>query len=206
MSEQAGTFIAFEGGDSAGKSTQVRQLAATLEAVGREVVITRQPGGTALGSALRDLVLHGQAVTPRAEALIFAADKAQHVQEVILPSLARGAVVITDRYTDSSVAYQGAGRSLGAQEVADLQAWAVGGLTPDLTVLIDVDPAEGRRRRGGSHDRMESEDDTFHHAVRQHFLTMAQAAPQRYLVVDGCAAARDIARQVRTRLTADGVL
>ena len=206
MSARTGTFIAFEGGDSAGKSTQVRLLADALEADGREVVITRQPGGTALGSALRDLVLHGQAITPRAEALIFAADKAQHVQELILPSLDRGVVVITDRYTDSSVAYQGAGRSLGAPEVADLQGWAVDGLTPDLTVLIDVDPAEGRLRRGGSHDRMESEDDTFHHAVRQHFLAMAEAAPQRYLVVDGSLPAGDIARQVRARLTADGML
>ena len=131
----SGYFIAFEGGDGAGKSTQVRHLVAALEAAGREVVVTRQPGGTALGAALRDLVLHGEAITPRAEALVFAADKAQHVAEVVLPSLARGAVVVTDRYVDSSVAYQGAGRSLGVDEVAQLQGWAVGGLTPDLTVV-----------------------------------------------------------------------
>lgn len=202
----SGYFIAFEGGDGAGKSTQVRRVAEALEAAGREVVLTRQPGGTGLGAALRDLVLHGEAITPRAEALVFAADKAQHVAEVILPSLARAAVVITDRYTDSSVAYQGAGRSLGAQEVADLQGWAVGGLTPDLTVLVDVDPAEGRRRRGGSHDRMESEADAFHAAVRAHFLAMAEAAPQRYLVVDGSASVDEIADQIRARLVQDGLL
>ena len=113
MSAPDGTFIAFEGGDGAGKSTQVTRLAASLEEVGREVVLTRQPGGTALVAALRDLVLHGEAITPRAEALVFAADKAQHVEEVVLPSLERGAVVISDRYTDSSIAYQGAGRDLG---------------------------------------------------------------------------------------------
>lgn len=201
-----GYFIAFEGGDGAGKSTQVRHLVEALEAAGREVVVTRQPGGTALGAALRDLVLHGEAITPRAEALVFAADKAQHVEEVILPSLARGAVVVTDRYTDSSVAYQGAGRSLGAQEVADLQSWAVGGLTPDLTVLVDVDPATGRRRRGGTHDRMESEADAFHTAAREHFLAMAEAAPERYLVVDGAAHALAVADRVRSRLQREGVL
>lgn len=202
----SGYFIAFEGGDGAGKSTQVRCIAAALEEAGREVVLTRQPGGTDLGSALRDLVLHGQAVSARAEALIFAADKAQHVEELVLPSLARGAVVITDRYTDSSVAYQGAGRSLGAQEVADLQSWAVDGLTPDLTVLVDIDPAEGRRRRGGTHDRMESEADAFHAAVREHFLAMAKGAPDRYLVVDGTAPVDEIADQIRARLAQEGVL
>lgn len=202
----SGYFIAFEGGDGAGKSTQVRRIAAALEEAGREVVLTRQPGGTDLGSALRDLVLHGQAVSARAEALIFAADKAQHVEELVLPSLARGAVVITDRYTDSSVAYQGAGRSLGAQEVADLQSWAVGGLTPDLTVLVDIDPAEGRRRRGGTHDRMESEADAFHAAVREHFLAMAKGAPDRYLVVDGTAPVDEVADQIRARLAQEGGL
>ncbi|KRE35086.1 thymidylate kinase [Janibacter sp. Soil728] len=202
----SGYFIAFEGGDGAGKSTQVRHLVAALEEAGREAVVTRQPGGTTLGLALRDLVLHGQAVSPRAEALIFAADKAQHVQEVVLPALARGAVVVTDRYTDSSVAYQGAGRSLGAQEVADLQGWAVGGLTPHLTVLVDVDPAEGRRRRGGTHDRMESEADAFHTAVREHFLAMAKGDPARYLVVDGTTPPQEIAEQVRQRLVHEGLL
>lgn len=204
MSAREGTFIAFEGGDGAGKSTQVARLAAALEAAGREVLLTRQPGGTALGSSLRDLVLHGSAITPRAEALIFAADKAQHVEEVVLPSLARGAVVITDRYTDSSIAYQGAGRDLGPAEVARVQDWAVAGLVPHLTVLVDIDPGEGRRRRGAVHDRMESEADAFHAAVRGHFLALAEAAPERYLVVDGAADPEEIARVVWARVREDG--
>ncbi|HIZ99088.1 MAG TPA: dTMP kinase [Candidatus Janibacter merdipullorum] len=205
MSSREGTFIAFEGGDGAGKSTQVVRLAAALEEAGREVVLTRQPGGTALGAAVRELVLHGAAITPRAEALLFAADKAQHVEEVVLPSLERGAVVITDRYTDSSIAYQGAGRDLGAAEVAELQDWAVGGLAPDLTVLVDIDPGEGRRRRGAEHDRMESEADAFHDRVRGHFRALAEEAPHRYLVVDGSAAPEEIARLVWERVREAGL-
>ena len=200
-----GTFIAFEGGDGAGKSTQVTRAAAAFEAAGCEVVVTRQPGGTPLGGALRDLVLHGEAITPRAEALVFAADKAQHVEEVIRPALARGAVVITDRYTDSSVAYQGAGRDLGSAEIARLQDWAVDGLVPHLTVLVDIDPDEGRRRRGSLHDRMESEADAFHAAVRGHFLALAGGAAHRYLVVDGLADPDEIARLVWDRVTEDGL-
>ena len=205
MSAREGTFIAFEGGDGAGKSTQVRRLATALEEAGRTVVLTRQPGGTALGATLRDLVLHGEEMSPRAEALLFAADKAQHVQELILPSLAEGSVVITDRYVDSSIAYQGAGRDLGADEVARLQDWAVGGLAPHLTVVVDIDPGEGRRRRGSEHDRMESEAEAFHAAVREHFLAMAQAAPERYLVVDGTDAPEEIARLVWRRVLEDGL-
>ena len=205
MSAREGTFIAFEGGDGAGKSTQVRRLATALEEAGRTVVLTRQPGGTALGATLRDLVLHGEEMSPRAEALLFAADKAQHVQEVILPSLAEGSVVITDRYVDSSIAYQGAGRDLGADEVARLQDWAVGGLAPHLTVVVDIDPGEGRRRRGSEHDRMESEAEAFHTAVREHFLAMAREAPERYLVVDGTDAPEQIARLVWRRVLEDGL-
>ncbi len=139
-----GLFIAFEGGDGAGKSTQVGLLAEALRAAGREVVTTRQPGGTALGSQLRDLVLHGSTMAARAEALIFAADKAQHVAEVVRPALERGEVVVTDRYTDSSVAYQGAGRELRHDEVHAVQMWAVGDLLPDLTVVVDVTAEQGR--------------------------------------------------------------
>ena len=201
-----GLFVAFEGGDGAGKSTQVELLAGRLRDQGREVVVTRQPGGTALGEQLRDLVLHGGHMSPRAEALIFAADKAQHVAEVIAPALARGAVVITDRYTDSSVAYQGAGRDLGHAEVHDLQMWAVGDLTPDVTVVVDITAEEGRRRRGEVHDRMESEDDGFHEAVRSHFLAMAQGSPERYLVVDGTAAPEQIHGAILDGLESRGVL
>lgn len=201
-----GLFLAFEGGDGAGKSTQVRLLAERLEAKGREVVVTRQPGGTALGRQLRDLVLHGSQMSARAEALIFAADKAQHVAEVISPALERGDVVITDRYTDSSVAYQGAGRELGHAEVHDLQMWAVGDLTPDLTIVVDVTVEEGRRRRGEVHDRMESEGDSFHEAVRSHFLAMAEGSPERYLVVDGTQTPEQIHAEILDGLRSRGVL
>ncbi|KGN40023.1 dTMP kinase [Knoellia aerolata] len=201
-----GLFIAFEGGDGAGKSTQVRLLADALGALGREVVVTRQPGGTPLGAAIRDLVLHGDHVSPRAEALLFAADKAHHVDQLIRPAMGRGAVVVTDRYTDSSVAYQGSGRDLGAVEVHDLQMWAVDSLVPDLTVIVDVPSEEGRRRRGEVHDRLESEGDTFHDTVRQHFLAMAQGAPERYLVVDGTASPEAIHEAVLGRLVASGLV
>lgn len=201
-----GVFIAFEGGDGAGKSTQVRLLAQALRERGREVLVTRQPGGTELGAAIRDLVLHGGHVSARAEALLFAADKAHHVDLVIRPALARGEVVVTDRYTDSSVAYQGAGRDLGAGEVHDLQMWAVGGLVPDLTVVVDVSPQEGRRRRGEVHDRLESETDAFHDAIRRHFLELAAAHPDRYLVVDGTEPPEGLHDAVMARLEATGVV
>lgn len=197
-----GVFIAFEGGDGAGKSTQVQRLAAWLREVGREVVVTRQPGGTDLGASIRELLLYGDHVSPRAEALLFAADKAHHVDTLIRPALERGAVVVTDRYLDSAVAYQGAGRELGVDEVADLQTWAVAGLHPDLTVVIDVTVAEGRRRRGHENDRMESEGDDFHEAIRQHFLAMAARHPDRYVVVAGDAPVEEVAARVRARVAA----
>jgi dTMP kinase len=201
-----GLFIAFEGGDGAGKSTQVALLREALEAVGRTVTVTRQPGGTTLGREIRDLVLHGDHVAPRAEALLFAADKAHHVDQLIKPALDRGEVVLTDRYTDSSVAYQGAGRDLGAQEIHDLNMWAVDDLVPDLTVVVDVSAAEGRRRRGDVHDRLEAEEDTFHDAIRAHYLAMAQGNPQRYVVVDGTLPPDEIHAQVLERLRAMGVM
>ncbi|NLJ54837.1 MAG: dTMP kinase [Intrasporangiaceae bacterium] len=195
-----GLFVAFEGGDGAGKSTQVDLLADRLGQEGYAPILTRQPGGTALGRALRDLVLHGDHMSARAEALIFAADKAQHVEELIRPALLAGEIVITDRYTDSSVAYQGAGRDLGAQEVHDLQMWAVHDLVPDVTVIIDITAEEGRRRRGEVHDRLESEEDTFHEAVREHFHALAAAAPERYLVVDGTTDPIEIGAQIWERI------
>ncbi len=201
-----GYFIAFEGGDGAGKSTQVGLLAAALRAAGRRVVVTRQPGGTPLGRQLRDLVLHGEAMAPRTEVLLFAADKAQHVAEVIRPALAAGDVVLTDRYTDSSVAYQGAARDLGADAVHALQMWAVEDLVPDLTVVVDVPEDEGRRRRGAVHDRLEAEDDGFHAAVRAHFVAMAVGNPQRYLLVDGRLGPQEIHEAILARLRGDGVL
>lgn len=201
-----GYFIALEGGDGAGKSTQASLLAEALRAGGRDVVLTRQPGGTALGVRLRELVLHGDHMSARAEVLIFAADKAQHVAEVVRPALERGAVVVTDRYVDSSVAYQGAARELGADEVHRLQLWAVDGLAPDLTVVIDLPEEEGRRRRGEVHDRLESEGASFHTTVRAHFLAVAQGHPERYLLLDGRAAAADLHAAILDRLRADGAI
>lgn len=201
-----GLFIVFEGGDGAGKSTQVVLLRDALCREGRQVTVTRQPGGTPLGQQIRDLVLHGEHVSPRAEALLFAADKAHHVETLIRPALQRGDVVISDRYTDSSVAYQGAGRALGAQEVHDLNMWAVEDLVPDLTVVVDISAAEGRRRRGDVHDRLESEEDTFHEAIRQHFLAMARGNPQRYLVVDGTQSPEQIHAEVMGRLEQLGLV
>ncbi|OPZ53641.1 MAG: Thymidylate kinase [bacterium ADurb.BinA028] len=183
----------------------MRLLAQALSDAGREVVVTRQPGGTSLGSAIRDLVLHGGHVSPRAEALLYAADKAHHVDELIRPTLERGVDVLTDRYTDSSIAYQGAGRDLGPQEIHELLVWAVAGLFPDLTIVVDVPAAVGRARRGSVHDRIESEGDDFHERVRQHFLDLAAAAPQRYLVLDGTADPADLHAQVVARLRAEGV-
>lgn len=180
-----GLFVCFEGGDGAGKSTQVRLLTDVLEQRGRDVLVTRQPGGTPLGAQIRELVLHGDHVSARAEALLFAADKAHHVDQLIRPALAAGRVVITDRYVDSAITYQGAGRDLGADEITSLQHWAVGGLLPDLTIVLDVTPEVGRERRGDVHDRLESEADAFHAAVRRGYLDLAAQDPERYLVLDG---------------------
>lgn len=200
-----GVFVAFEGGDGAGKSTQVRRLAEALRRAGHEVLETRQPGGTALGAALRELVLHGDHVAPRAEALIYAADKAHHVDTVIGPALKAGQVVLTDRYIDSAIAYQGGGRDLGAAEIADLQLWAVNDLVPDLTVVLDVTPQDGRARRGDVHDRLESESDAFHQAAREQFLTLASACPERYLVVDATLTPEQIHAAIVARLTEAGL-
>ena len=196
-----GIFIAFEGGDGAGKSTQVALLADAFEHVGREVVRTRQPGGTGIWvPRSASSLLHGDHVSPRAEALLFAADKAHHADLLIRPALTAGQVVICDRYVDSSVAYQGAGRDLGADEVHQIQSWAVDGLMPDLTVVVDIPAEEGLAGAGGAvHDRLEAEADDYHEAVRQHFLAMAAGHPERYLVVDGTwpperSTARSIAR------------
>ena len=195
-----GLFIALEGGDGSGKSTQGRLLCAWLESLGHTVVVTREPGGTEFGRTVRELVLHGDHVAPRAEALLFAADRAHHVETLILPALGRGEVVITDRYMDSSIAYQGAGRDLGVDEVRELNIWATGGLLPTLTVLVDLPPEVGRTRRGGVHDRLESEADHFHGRVREHFLELAHADADRYLVVDGLLPAEQIHGLVRARV------
>ena len=195
-----GLFIALEGGDGAGKSTQAALLRSWLEGLGHTVVVTCEPGGTEFGRSVRQLVLHGDHVAPRAEALLFAADRAHHVETLIRPALGRGEVVITDRYVDSSIAYQGAGRDLGVQGVRELNTWATGGLVPTLTILVDLPAAVGRTRRGGVHDRLEAEADDFHGAVRERFLSLAEATPDRYLVVDGALSAEQIHELVRARV------
>ncbi|MBW4094853.1 MAG: dTMP kinase [Acidobacteria bacterium] len=202
---QPGIFVAFEGGDGAGKSTQARTLAETLRANGCEVVLTREPGGTSIGEKLRSLVLdhgHGE-VDARCEALIFAAARAAHATQLIRPALARGAVVITDRYIDSSVAYQGAGRGLPAVEVANLNAWATEELRPHVTVLLDVSPGQGRDRRtanDGAEDRLESEPDDFHARIRQAFLTLAAQDSEHYLVLDAALPVAELAAFVAARV------
>jgi dTMP kinase len=197
-----GRFVAFEGGDGSGKSTQVRLLGAWLRAQGYDTVLTFEPGATRTGEQLREVLLGGADLVPRAEALLFAADRAHHVDTVVRPALEAGAVVVTDRYIDSSIAYQGAGRQMAASEIAQLSRWATGGLVPDLTVVLDVEPSLGRQRRGEQQDRLESEPDDFHSRVRDRFRALARRAPSRYLVVDGAADAEDIAGMVRERLVA----
>lgn len=197
-----GLFVAFEGGDGAGKSTQARLLAEWLTSLGRTVLLTREPGGTDLGRHIRELVLHGDDVAPRAEALLFAADRAHHVDALVRPALERGEVVLTDRYLDSSAAYQGAGRDLGPEEVRQLSLWAVGGLVPDLTILIDLPASVGRQRRAGVHDRLESLEGDFHERVRRHFLDLARHDPGRYEVVDGERPPEEVQRRVRERVSA----
>ncbi|WJK42036.1 dTMP kinase [Solwaraspora sp. WMMA2056] len=201
----SGVFIVFEGGEGAGKSTQVAELAQTLREQGRDVVVTREPGSSGLGEKIRRLVLEGgaDAPSPRAEALLYAADRAHHVATVVRPALARGAVVISDRYVDSSLAYQGAGRVLPVEEVTWLSSWATGGLKPDLVVLLDIEPAAGltrAQRRGAGVDRLESESLAFHERVRYAFLDLAAADPKRYLVLDASRAPDELHDAVRTRV------
>lgn len=203
--EYRGLFIALEGGDGAGKSTQSRLLAERLRAAGREVLTTREPGGTPIGEKLRNLVLdhgHGE-IDARTEALMFAASRAAHAEQVLRPALEQGKTVITDRYIDSSVAYQGGGRSLGTVTVRDLNAWATAGLWPDLTILLDVDPAGGRSRRttGSSvEDRLESEPDDFHGRIRVAFLELAATAPERYLVLDASLPVEELTGTIGNRV------
>jgi len=199
-----GLFVTFEGGDGVGKSTQAALLQEWLQGRGREVVRTREPGGTDVGERIRDIVLHYRGhVDPRAEALLYAADRAHHVATIVRPALARDAVVIQDRYLDSSVAYQGVGRVLDADEVRGLSLWATGGLLPDVTVLLDLDEASARHRLEADDkpfDRLEAEKADFHARVRAAFLALASAEPGRFLVVDAAQPIDEIAAQVRTRV------
>ena len=206
MTSGHGVWITLEGGDGSGKTTQSNLLAQWLEDTGRTVVRTREPGGSEVGQLIRDIVLHHRGdIAPRAEALLYAADRAHHVATVVRPALRRGEIVLQDRYLDSSVAYQGAGRVLDATEIRDLSLWAAEGALPDLTILLDLDPAEARTRLDSADkpfDRLEAEQAEFHGRVRDAFLNLAAAEPDRFLVLDAAAAPEVIAERIRTRVAA----
>lgn len=204
MSQRSGLFISIEGIDGVGKSTQISGLVEFLQASGRTVMQTFEPGGTELGQEIRHLLLHRKGdVAPRAEALLFAADRAHHVATKVRPALERGEVVVTDRYLDSSVAYQGVGRSLIAEDVRAISMFAVENLLPDLTVLLDL-PAEQalvrRDKTGQEPDRLEREKVEYFEAVRQAFLQMASAEPTRWIVIDASQSVDQMQSQIRARV------
>ncbi|NYF11634.1 dTMP kinase [Leifsonia sp. AK011] len=196
-----GLFITFEGGDGSGKSTQSALLVEWLQALGHGVVVSREPGGTDVGLELRQLVLHWRGeIAPRAEALIYAADRAHNIATKVRPALERGEIVVQDRYLDSSVAYQGAGRVLGAQEVRDLSLWATDGLLPDLTVLLDLREGSDRLADRTLYDRLEAAGDDFHARVSEAYLELAAAEPERFLVLDARDTIENIASAIRSRV------
>jgi dTMP kinase len=207
---ETGVFLALEGGEGAGKSTQASMLVSWLSGRGIPVVLTREPGGTDVGQVLRSVLLDTQTgdLSPRTEALIYAADKAEHVDRVVLPALADGAVVLTDRYVDSTLAYQGAGRALDIGELEQVARWATRNLRPHITIVLDVDPVVGLSRFEGA-DRIEAEPLEFHQRVRSHFLDLAAADPEHYVVLDAslepdvlhqriCSAVEPLLGQVRS--------
>lgn len=199
-----GLFISFEGIDGVGKSTQADALEGFVRSTGLDVVRSFEPGGTELGQEIRHLLLHRKGdVAPRAEALLYAADRAHHIATKIRPALEAGKVVIQDRYLDSSVAYQGAGRELDPEEIRNLSLWATGGLLPDLTILLDLDPAAARDRRdqtGNEPDRLEREKLKFFSAVRQEYLRLAANEPERFLVLDATTTKEALAEQIQARV------
>lgn len=196
-----GVFICLEGGDGAGKSTQSKLLCEWLKSLGHSVLLTREPGGTRAGQQMREILLDPATgeLSPRAEALLYAADKAQHVDHVIMPALERGEVVVTDRYVDSTLAYQGAGRAIPEEELAAIARWATCDLRPHLTVLLDQEPDHGLDRFTGR-DRIEGEPVEFHQRVREHFVSLAQVDPDHYLVLDAREPIATIHGQIRGRV------
>ncbi len=196
-----GCFVALEGGEGAGKSTQARLLREWLESDGYDVVLTHEPGDTEVGAKLRQIVLDPATgdISHRTEALLYAADKAEHVDRVVRPALDRGAVVITDRYVDSTLAYQGAGRDLVDREVEQVARWATADLRPHLTVVLDLEPQHGLTRFD-ERDRIEAETAEFHQRVREMFLQLAAASPEHYLVVDASLPVDEVTVQIQTRL------
>lgn len=203
MGRVTGLFVVFEGGDGVGKSAQTRWLASWLEERGHEAVRTFEPGDTVAGRTIREIVLSPSTgdLSPRAETLLYAADKAHHVYAVVRPALARGAVVVCDRFVDSAIAYQGAGRELGVDEVERINRWATGGLRPDLTVLLDLDPARGVGAMV-ERDRLEDAGDDLHHRARQCFLDLAARDPGRYLILDARAPKEHNIDAIRARVAA----
>ena len=199
-----GLFITLEGGDGSGKSTQAELLTAWLDAEGHRVVRSREPGGSDVGQELREIVLHHPGdIAPRAEALIYAADRAHNIATVVRPALERGDIVLQDRYLDSSVAYQGAGRVLDPVQVRDLSLWATEGLLPDLTVHLDLDESAARARldaQAKRFDRLEAEASDFHRRVREAFLGLAAAEPERFVVIDASLPAEQISQSIRDRV------
>lgn len=201
-------FIAFEGGEGAGKSSRALALASQLRTAGHEVVLTHEPGDSRVGRQIRAILLDpaNAALDARAEALLYAADRAEHVAMAVLPALDRGAVVITDRYVDSSIAYQGIARGLGSDAIAELSRFATGGLLPDLTVVLDVPPRVGRTRLAGPADRLEAEPDEFHARVRLAYVDLADAAPDRYILVDGTLSEEQVDATILDRVKELGLL
>jgi dTMP kinase len=197
-----GLLIAFEGGEGAGKTTQARLLAIWLRDQGYDVIATHEPGATKVGMRLRALLLDTAhtGMSSRAETLMYAADRAEHVDTLVRPALERGAVVVTDRFVDSSLAYQGRGRKLPVAEIAGLNQWATGGLRPDLTILLDLPPMAGLVRRAPSADRLEAEPTEFHQRVREGFLALARAEPHRYLVLDATRPPEQLSREIQDRI------
>ena len=200
-----GLFITFEGGDGSGKSTQVALLTEWLTGEGHTIVHSREPGGTDLGVELREIILHRRGyIAPRAEALLYAADRAHNIATKVRPAIERGEIVIQDRYLDSSVAYQGAGRVLDGTEIRDISLWAAEGLLPDLTVLLDLSAGAGRERIAATgsttYDRLEAEKNDFHERVRESFLALAEAEPGRFVVLDATDPIATIAAAIQTRV------
>ena len=201
----AGLFLTFEGGDGSGKTTQINRLVAWLESRGQTVVLTREPGGTDLGVELRNIVMHRKGfIAPRAEALLYAADRSHHIHTLVRPALERGDIVVQDRYLDSSVAYQGAGRVLDPDEVRELSLWGTERLMPDLTVLLDVQATVAKARQAAEdrdYDRLEAEAEDFHTRVRESYLALAEAEPERFLVVNGELPIEEIHQVIITRVS-----
>lgn len=198
-----GKLIVFEGGEGAGKSTQIRALATWLKRKGHAVAITRQPGGSRLGTGIRRLLLHGGKVDPRAELLLYEADRAQHVQDVVRPWIAQGKIVLSDRYADSSTVYQGICRGLGEKWTEELNQFATGGLSPDLVFVLDLPAAVGLKRSSsrGKLDRMEREKRAFHEKVRRGFLKLARRHPRRFRVIDAGEDRSVIATRIQAEVT-----